>query len=327
IGWSMLHVNCMQLIKFFFAVTRLKKLMEHVKKKHIIQVLTGDIQKMLKAIDVTWKIVTCIPCKWNEAVFLQKRQNYVLNRLTNIDSSFARHPLTGKPYDKSCWCNVSQGDDYVTFLFGFKITAPQNQSLTWKTTRFISGKTLIFFSDHNEEKNQRQNIREEENVVSGNGMTSSDLTRQNKKDLSNDGSVRCCERSLSNTQVKSCVLKHRTAFSQQHIIFFDQLDHIQSNGQMDSKEDNCFQQGDSRNQNPDMRSPHPDSFLKAAAADRAAGQRPIERTSFLAGRIHPTQPPPTEQHRGKHNKTLHLRTTEHHEVCLQAHHVFFGREV
>ncbi|KNZ46445.1 hypothetical protein VP01_7251g1, partial [Puccinia sorghi] len=41
--------------------TTLKKLTEHVKNNHDIQVLPGEIQKMLKTIDMTWKTVTPIP--------------------------------------------------------------------------------------------------------------------------------------------------------------------------------------------------------------------------------------------------------------------------
>ncbi|KNZ60136.1 hypothetical protein VP01_1606g7 [Puccinia sorghi] len=55
--------------------TTLKKLTEHVKKNHDIQVSIGAIQKMLKTIDVTWKTVTPIPRKWNKAAFLQQQHD------------------------------------------------------------------------------------------------------------------------------------------------------------------------------------------------------------------------------------------------------------
>ncbi|KNZ61675.1 hypothetical protein VP01_1371g4 [Puccinia sorghi] len=48
----------------------------HVKNNHNIQVSPGAIQKMLKTIDVTWKTVTPIPRKWNEATFLQRQHGY-----------------------------------------------------------------------------------------------------------------------------------------------------------------------------------------------------------------------------------------------------------
>ncbi|KNZ56643.1 hypothetical protein VP01_2357g1 [Puccinia sorghi] len=58
--------------------TTLKKLAELVKNKFYIEVSPGAIQKTLKKIEVTWKTVTPIPHKWNEAAFLQE-QHYVLN--------------------------------------------------------------------------------------------------------------------------------------------------------------------------------------------------------------------------------------------------------
>ncbi|KNZ61687.1 hypothetical protein VP01_13704g1, partial [Puccinia sorghi] len=64
--------------------TTLKKLTDHVKNNHEIQVFPGAIQKMLKTINVTWKNVTPIPRKWNEAAFLQQQHDYVLNRVTNV---------------------------------------------------------------------------------------------------------------------------------------------------------------------------------------------------------------------------------------------------
>ncbi|PLW10853.1 hypothetical protein PCANC_25655 [Puccinia coronata f. sp. avenae] len=64
--------------------TTLKKLAEHVKAEFNIQVSPAAIQKTLKSIEVTWKTVTPIPRKWNEAAFLQQRHDYVLNRVTNV---------------------------------------------------------------------------------------------------------------------------------------------------------------------------------------------------------------------------------------------------
>ena len=64
--------------------TTLKKLAEHVKDEFDIQVSPAAIQKTLKNVEVTWKTVTPIPNKWNEAAFLQQRHDYVLNRVTNI---------------------------------------------------------------------------------------------------------------------------------------------------------------------------------------------------------------------------------------------------
>ncbi|WAQ85458.1 hypothetical protein PtA15_6A86 [Puccinia triticina] len=64
--------------------TTLKKLAEHVKSEFDIQVTPAAIQKTLKTIEVTWKTVTPIPQKWNEAAFLQQRHNYVLNCVTNV---------------------------------------------------------------------------------------------------------------------------------------------------------------------------------------------------------------------------------------------------
>jgi transposase len=64
--------------------TTLKKLAKHVKSKFNIQVTTAAIQKTLKTIEVTWKTVTPIPRKWNEAAFLQQRHDYVLNCVTNV---------------------------------------------------------------------------------------------------------------------------------------------------------------------------------------------------------------------------------------------------
>ncbi|KNZ54124.1 hypothetical protein VP01_3036g1 [Puccinia sorghi] len=73
----------------------LKKLTKHVKNNHDIIVLPGAIQKMLKTICVTWKSVTPIPCKWNEAAFLQQCPNYVTGlRFENKCKGF---------YDKSFW--------------------------------------------------------------------------------------------------------------------------------------------------------------------------------------------------------------------------------
>ncbi|KNZ45682.1 hypothetical protein VP01_7913g1 [Puccinia sorghi] len=64
--------------------TNLKKLTEDIKNNHDISVSPGAIQRMLKTINVTWKTATAIPCKWNEAAFLQQQHDYVLNRVTNI---------------------------------------------------------------------------------------------------------------------------------------------------------------------------------------------------------------------------------------------------
>ena len=64
--------------------TTLKKLLEHVKNNFDIKISPAAIQKTLKTINVTWKTVTPIPHKWNEAAFLQQRHDYVLNRVTNV---------------------------------------------------------------------------------------------------------------------------------------------------------------------------------------------------------------------------------------------------
>ncbi|KNZ55468.1 hypothetical protein VP01_266g3 [Puccinia sorghi] len=64
-----------------------------------IQFSPGAIQKTLKNIEVTWKTVTPIPHKWNEAAFLQEQHNYVLNRVTNIGHNLIfidEHKKTGK---------------------------------------------------------------------------------------------------------------------------------------------------------------------------------------------------------------------------------------
>ncbi|WAQ87725.1 hypothetical protein PtA15_8A631 [Puccinia triticina] len=112
--------------------TTLKKLAEHVKSEFDIQVTPAAIQKTLKTIKVTWKTVTPIPQKWNEAAFLQQRHDYVLNRVTNVgqklifvdESGFnsETRPLHGyakcgcfedkcaREYDQSHWCNVRRGD-------------------------------------------------------------------------------------------------------------------------------------------------------------------------------------------------------------------------
>ncbi|KNZ56360.1 hypothetical protein VP01_2422g4 [Puccinia sorghi] len=65
--------------------TTLKKLTEHLKSNHNIQVSPGEIQKMLKTIDVTWNTVTPIP---NEAAFLQEQHDY-----SGFNSQ--THPLYG----------------------------------------------------------------------------------------------------------------------------------------------------------------------------------------------------------------------------------------
>jgi hypothetical protein len=64
--------------------TTLKKLAEHNESQFNIQVKPAAIQKTLKTIEVTWKTVSPIPQKWNEAAFLQQQHNYVLNCVTNV---------------------------------------------------------------------------------------------------------------------------------------------------------------------------------------------------------------------------------------------------
>ena len=76
--------------------TTLKKLAKHVKDEFDIQFSPAAIQKTLKNVKVTWKTVTPIPHKWNEAAFLQQlhkwneaaflqqQHAYVLNWVTNI---------------------------------------------------------------------------------------------------------------------------------------------------------------------------------------------------------------------------------------------------
>ncbi|KNZ64404.1 hypothetical protein VP01_1032g1 [Puccinia sorghi] len=69
--------------------TTLKKMSEHIREEFDISVTPAAIQKTLKTVDITWKTVTQIPRKWNEAAFLQQRHDYVLNRVTNVDSSIS----------------------------------------------------------------------------------------------------------------------------------------------------------------------------------------------------------------------------------------------
>ncbi|KNZ61634.1 hypothetical protein VP01_1376g1 [Puccinia sorghi] len=82
-----LTTDVMTLVMFILEETpstTLKKLVEHVKNKFDIHVSPSAIQKTLKNIKVTWKTVTPITHKWNEAAVLQEQHNYVLNQVTNI---------------------------------------------------------------------------------------------------------------------------------------------------------------------------------------------------------------------------------------------------
>ena len=57
---------------------------EHIREEFNISVTPAAIQKTLKTVNITWKTVTQIPCKWNEAAFLQQEHDYVMNRVTNV---------------------------------------------------------------------------------------------------------------------------------------------------------------------------------------------------------------------------------------------------
>ncbi|KNZ55946.1 hypothetical protein VP01_2539g4 [Puccinia sorghi] len=72
------------LLLLFIAYKNLIPTAKHVQNEFDILVSPGAIQKTLHNIEVTWKTVTPIPHKWNEAAFLQERHEYVLNRVTNI---------------------------------------------------------------------------------------------------------------------------------------------------------------------------------------------------------------------------------------------------
>ncbi|WAQ89224.1 hypothetical protein PtA15_10A648 [Puccinia triticina] len=62
----------------------LSDLAKLVKDEFDVQISTPAIHKTLKSVDVTWKTVTPVPRKWNEAAFLQQRHNFVLRRATDI---------------------------------------------------------------------------------------------------------------------------------------------------------------------------------------------------------------------------------------------------
>ena len=57
---------------------------KHIREEFNISVTPAAIQKTLKTVDITWKTVTQISRKWNKAVFLQQRHDYVMNRVTNF---------------------------------------------------------------------------------------------------------------------------------------------------------------------------------------------------------------------------------------------------
>ncbi|KNZ48160.1 hypothetical protein VP01_586g1 [Puccinia sorghi] len=64
--------------------TTLMKMSKNIREEFDISVTPAAIQKTLETVDMTWKTVTQIPQKWNEASFLQKQENYVLNQETNV---------------------------------------------------------------------------------------------------------------------------------------------------------------------------------------------------------------------------------------------------
>ncbi|KNZ60130.1 hypothetical protein VP01_1606g1 [Puccinia sorghi] len=125
--------------------TTLKKLTEHVKNDHDIQVFPGAIQKMLKKIDVTWKTVTPIPHKWNEAAFLQQQHDYVLNQVTNIgqklifiDESWFNsqtHPFHG----------YSLTGKFFYFIFSVAILKTNARGLMIKLVSAMSEEGMIHF--------------------------------------------------------------------------------------------------------------------------------------------------------------------------------------
>ncbi|KNZ52921.1 hypothetical protein VP01_339g3 [Puccinia sorghi] len=66
------------------STTTLKKASEHIREKFDISVTPEAIQKTLKTVNTTWKTVTQIPQKRNEASFITKQHDYMLNQVTNI---------------------------------------------------------------------------------------------------------------------------------------------------------------------------------------------------------------------------------------------------
>ncbi|KNZ57933.1 hypothetical protein VP01_2039g6 [Puccinia sorghi] len=108
------------------STTTLKKMAKHICEEFEISVTPEEIQKTLKTVDITWKTVTQIPCKWNEASFLQQQHNYVLNQVTNT------HPSCGLFVD---W--------YVFFLLIMEKKNPVPPQKTSATSSAIMDNTPI----------------------------------------------------------------------------------------------------------------------------------------------------------------------------------------
>lgn len=53
-------------------LSRLKDLENHIKEKFAITISVPLVQKLLKSLNITWRMVMPVPCKWNESSFLQQ---------------------------------------------------------------------------------------------------------------------------------------------------------------------------------------------------------------------------------------------------------------